>query len=407
MMPSFRARPAFMPGIGSTGEAVGNRISLQGVIGLRKRLGLILLGMVLLLGSPAGLVQAFQTVSNDTVYIDSGRVLNGPHLLAGQSVGFDGTTDGDLFVVARSARINGRVKGDLIMACQEAEVNGPVDGDIRILAGNVSLRSMVAGSFSGAVESLVIDREAVVGRDLVFAARRFDLYGVVDRDISATGNRIYVDGTVGRNVRLVQIGSLRLGENSRIQGNLYYSSPGKADIAGGAVIEGQQNWRKVVGEQQPYVPYLDILAGFLGMLLVWAVFRLFSPGFWDSLAREITGTPWRSLVLGVAAFFTLPVLSLVLLLTVVGIPLGMILGVSYVVVLYLSKIIVGSAAGEVIGQYSGWNRTMHPFWLYLLGLSLVILVSRIPAIGWLVSLIVVWWGMGAVSSQLFNRGPLG
>lgn len=371
---------------------------------LGKRIGFILLGILLLLIVCTGEARAFQTIARDTVYIAPAKVLSGPYLLVGQTVRVDGTVDGDVCIFAPEARINGVIKGDLIIAASTIEINGPVEGDIRAVGGKVDLRSDTYGSFTGVADNLSIERDASIGRDLVFSASRFNLHGQVARHISAIGESIYLDGKVGGNIRLAEAGEVKLGENARISGNLKYSSPKKATIAGGAVVEGSQRWHKVVREKdQPYTRYLRVIAGFLGFLLVWWVFRLVSSNLWERLGVQIISRPWRTLLIGTLLFIMVPWLVIVLIFTAVGAPLGLILGAVYAVVLYLSKIIVASALGELAGRLSGWKVSLHPFWLFLLGLSLTFLLTRLPQVGWLISLMVIWWGMGATCTLFFTR----
>lgn len=357
----------------------------------------------LLLWLCPGQCWAFQTKVNDTVYIGPEKVLHGPYLFFGESVRLDGEVDGDVLVIAQKATINGTVKGDLIGVASLVDINAPVAGDVRIGTGEVTLRSTVGGSFTAVAGSLYIEREARITKDLVFAARRFNLDGEVGRHISATGETVYLDGKVGGDVRLSETTSLKLGKNAVIEGNLAYSGPTKAVIQEGARVKGKQQWTRTKNMQEHrYAKYLDVISGFLSLILVWVVFRWLLPGAWESFGREMVDKPAKSLLLGGIAFFVVPFLAITLLFSVVGVPLALILVLFYLLFMYLSKIIVATASGMAIGRYTGWEENIHPFWLFLLGLSIVQLLTMIPQIGWALAMVVVWLGTGAVISKLFK-----
>lgn len=346
---------------------------------------------------------AFQTRISDTVYVGSGKVLHGPYLFCGDSVRLDGEVDGDVFVIAQKVVVNGAVRGDFIGVANSVDINAPVAGDARVGAGEVTLRSAVGGSFTAAASSLYIEKNGRVGRDLVFAVNRFGLDGEVGRHVSATGETVYLDGKIGGNVRLSETSSLRLGKKAVIEGDLVYSGPSKAVLQQGAQVKGKQHWTRTEGKQRyRYEKYLDVISGFLSLILIWIVLRWLLPGVWEGLGSEIADKPCKSLLMGGLAFFTIPLLAITLMFSVIGVPLALILVFFYLLLIYLSKIIVATASGMAIGRYTGWQENIHPFWLFLLGLSLVQLLTMIPQIGWAFAVTVVWLGTGAAISKVFK-----
>jgi len=374
------------------------------VIALGRRIALAVVTVFIFLTVLSGQAQAFQVISEENVYIPPSKTLEGPYCMVGQNVRVDGTVDGDLVVLASSLLVNGKVLGDLIVLCGETTVNGPIQGDIRLMAGDASIRNRVQGSVTGLSDTLYLEEGGVVGRDLQFAANNFSLYGQVNRHLSATGQNVYIDGNINGNMRLARVSSLKLGEKAHIKGDLEYSSPEQASVASGAVVEGRQKWHPSAPEKTTaFSQYLVVFMSFLGLLLVWLVIKALFPVVWDGLAGEVASAPWKTLVVGVLTFFGLPILGLLLLISIIGVPLALMLGVSYLFLIYLSRIIAGCVIGNIAGRVLGWQDSFHPFWLFLLGLSLVILLTNLPHAGRLFSVFAIWWGMGAVVSFLMAR----
>ena len=374
------------------------------VIALGRRIALTVVTVFIFLTVLSGQAQAFQVINEENVYIPPSKTLEGPYCLVRQNVRVDGNVDGDLVVMASSLLVNGKVQGDLIVLCGEARVNGPIQGDIRLAATDASIRNQVQGSVTGLCDTLYLEEGGIVGRDLQFAANNFSLYGQVNRHLSAAGKNIYIDGNINGNMRLARVSSLKLSEKAHIKGDLAYSSPEQASVASGAVVEGQQKWQPLAPEKTTaFSQYMAVIMSFLGLLLVWLVIKALFPAVWDGLVGEVVSAPWKTLVRGVLAFFGLPILGLVFFLSVLGIPLALMLGVSYLFLIYLSRIIVGCVLGNIAGQVLGWQDSFHPFWLALLGLSMVILLTHLPHVGGLFSVFVIWWGIGAAVSLLMAR----
>jgi uncharacterized membrane protein YhaH (DUF805 family) len=98
---------------------------------------------------------------------------------------------------------------------------------------------------------------------------------------------------------------------------------------------------------------------------------------------------WKSMGIGFAVVFLVPILFIVLLTTIIGAPIALIMIVLYFVMLYIAKVFTLLALGIKILPKSS------PYLAYLLAVVIYTIVTIIPVIGGLVSLIVLLVGMGA------------
>ncbi|MCR4400305.1 MAG: polymer-forming cytoskeletal protein [Syntrophomonadaceae bacterium] len=368
-------------------------------------LSLLVITAVVAAASPA-LAQASWS---EQVTVASGQTLEGPQLLVGQSVTVDGTVDGDLYVAAQSLRVTGEIRGDLLGLAADASLGGRVLGDLRLAGGQVNLSGQVEGSVACAASSLYLERNAGVSRDLLWAGETLGASGVIGRHLVGTGRQVFLNGVVKGDVRLYDLDALRLGRDADLQGRLKYSSPARAERDPGAVVVGREDWTATPGRGQGQVEaYAEMAATFLGFVLVWAVVRLLAPRLWTMLGDEIRERPLRTLVVGCLLFAGIPLLAVVLGLTVVGAPLAMLMGGAYLAALYLSTVIVADLLGSLVGRRLLRTAGINAFWLFLLGLSLVLLLGRVPQAGAVMSLMVMWWGMGSLAvAVLRRRGALG
>ena len=84
------------------------------------------------------------------------------------------------------------------------------------------------------------------------------------------------------------------------------------------------------------------------------------------------------------------------MITVIGLPLGIILALTYGVILYLAKIIAAVFIGYLLAARFSWPVIHKGVWLVLLGLALIALLTKIPVLGFVLWLLVIFAGLGAV-----------
>lgn len=95
--------------------------------------------------------------------------------------------------------------------------------------------------------------------------------------------------------------------------------------------------------------------------------------------------------------FGIPLVSLLLMITVIGIPMGVILLIVYGLALYLARIITAVLMGNMIlrriGQVTFWTELLQ----VLIGLLIIEILSLLPVINILTGVVVVVIGLGAMT----------
>jgi hypothetical protein len=83
-----------------------------------------------------------------------------------------------------------------------------------------------------------------------------------------------------------------------------------------------------------------------------------------------------------------------LAITIIGIPIALLLGMSLVGAILLASLFVSSAFGTAIARRAGW--TMGSMGAFVMGFVLLHLVFLIPVAGIIIRIIVVSMGLGAL-----------
>ncbi len=356
--------------------------------------------ITLLLLIPVDTLQADAAVD----YVPAGQVVEGPLLMAGERIRIDGIVDGDIYAAGNDISITGEVTGDIIAAAQNISISGPVRGDLRLGGQNVRLQGVTTGSATVFSQYLGFGSLAAVERDMLVFADSSRLEGNLQRNLKGSMEHLYISGVIGKDIEIFDVGRLEL-DNAQIGGNLYYRSLEKAVITPGTIITGEEHWSKSTpsSPQSPTVSYWGILRGLLinlaGLLVIWGVVRLWNQDFWQQIINPAKNNPGESAGIGLLLLLATPLLVFLLCITVIGIPAGLLILLIYGMSLYVSILIVAQYLAELIKpriNYGGYD-----IWLVLALLLLLMLVVKIPLVGWILGAAILSLGLGSIFKYLF------
>ena len=262
--------------------------------------------------------------------IEAGETVREDAYLLGGTVDFKGRAEKDVFIAAGDAEIPGTIIGSLNLAVGQATVSGRVGGSLRIAGGTVEVTADVTGDLIVAGGRVTIPSRAKIGGDLILAGGQVDVRGEIAGDITGYAGRLMIAGSVNGDVD-VNVGSLEVRSTADINGDLTYRSSDDGDVSSGADIGGTVTRPS----SNPWDSMLE-RGGFLGPLLraVWsllvgAALILIAPRIANALAAN-AGRPFASAGVGVLTIWLIPVVAIILLVTLIGLPLGALLLVLFV-----------------------------------------------------------------------------
>ncbi|OPX88488.1 MAG: Polymer-forming cytoskeletal [Pelotomaculum sp. PtaB.Bin104] len=349
---------------------------------------------------------ALEVVNGDSVLVPAG-VIEGPLFTAGNDIVIDADVEGDIFAAGQTITINGRVNGDVLAAAQTIRINGPVSGNARCAAQDIDLRGELGQSLTAAGSEVRLLEDSRVHRDALVFAGQINTAGTVGRQLMGAGGTARLNGAVDGDVKFWGIENLSLGPAAVIGGNLAYGSPREATIAPGAKVAGTTVWER----QEPKAPpqperkgfsFIGALLWFAAGVLVWCIITLIFPGLWSRLSQTMRQAPGYSLGWGLVLLLMSPLVGIVLLITVIGIPLALALLVIYGALIYAAHIITGDAIGRLLAARFGWEGRVNAIFPFMLGLVLLQILTSIPILGWLAGLVAVCLAMGTVFLTIYR-----
>jgi hypothetical protein len=343
--------------------------------------------------------------------LDEGEVVQDSLYVGAGTVAIRGTIEDDLIVGGGTVVVSGDVLGDVMVGAGTVNISGSVADDVRAAGGLVSVDGEVGGDVVSSGGAVNLGSESTIGGDLVAAAGTVSSAGLVSGRAKISAGNLRISGTINGNVEAVTEEAPRLSSTAKIGGDFVYTSENEAEIREGASVAGKVTHKlpKVRGRR---VEPGGLAAFFFALGLIWKIIFLAAmfvagsvlialfPKWTKSAADNIPGKPWLSLGWGFLLLIVTPVASILLLITVIGLPLGLIVGALYAAALYLAWIVVGRYAGWQIIRLIRKEGEPSPYWSLLLGLVILALIMLIPILNIFAYFLFVIAGLGAAVMAL-------
>ena len=397
---------------------------------------------------------AFDSRSGENVVIKANEVIEDDVYVTANNFVLDGTVKGDLIVFGSTITINGTVDGDLIAAGQTVIINGTVTDDARIAGAvlQIGKTAAIGDDVVAGGASLETQEGSVIEGELVVGAGQVLLNGSVTGDVQVGAGSLELNGEFGGDVN-AQVGNpeeggiprsifipqaniqfptvkpgFNVGEEAQIEGNLEYTQSQDVNIPADAVSGKVTRTQPVVDPavqkakptpvQKGMTWSFDLLRSivtliFFGLLLGWL-----APMFMKALMEKVQSQPGASLGWGVVAYaaFFFAILVVIVAMIAGGVLFGVLTlgGVSGTVIwigiltlftmivgfvlvtAFLTKIVVAWLGGKLILARFNPALAEHKVWPLVIGAILVSLVIALPFIGWLVGILVMFIGLGAL-----------
>ena len=349
---------------------------------------------------------AFTVKTGSSVYLPPDQSIEGNLYAAGSNITIDGKITGDLFCAGQSITINGEIEGDVICAGQTINLNGQINGSARLAASAINLNGKINRNAMVFASSLILTEQAEINWEMLLAAATADIRGKIGRDLYGSSAHTVISGEIAKNVNLKlddqknkNISALTIAKTAKIAGDLSYTANQPATIESGAAIGGQtiHHSPSLVAKEKNYTNYLLTKIFWLFAALVIGLVLI---SLWREEIKKITDRMLESVNVcfgwGIVVMFLTPILTILLVLTIIGLPLALILIMLWLILLYLSKILVGILIGRSLIDNFWPKQKDSLIWAMILGLIIIYLLTSLPLVGWLLSLLAICWGLGGI-----------
>ena len=326
------------------------------------------------------------TYSESGATIESERVVDHTFLLAGNDVKSNTDIKGIHFLA-----------GNLVEFTGIAEY-GAFAGNSLKINGNIKKDLFVAGS------AIELGEDTLIGRDLFAAATTVLIKANLAGNAFVGGNRVVLENVTIDGNLTVEASDIVIKGRSSIAGTFKYNDTaritGLEDLATGEIVTYAAPTNEISFGESATMKIILLL----GRLLVTIVLVAIASKFAKRLVDEFSVVnSWKDLALGLGLLLGIPLASIFIMITVIGLPLGIIGIIIYGLFAYLSTSVTGGVIGNVIAVKVFKKENMHIFLKYVVGIMLVQLLGLIPYVGPLFTGVATCFGFGYLIHKIFRQ----
>lgn len=355
-----------------------------------------------------GAANAQSFKAGDNVGLAAGEIVDSALFAAGNNVNIAGTVNGDVYCAGETVNISGTVNGDVMCAGQTITISGTVNGNARLAGQTVNLSGTIADSATIGGQSVTIDTTGIIGRDLLGGSNTISINGKVARDVTMGAQNLTINGTVGRDINGA-VDVLNVGSTGVVLGSVDYTSKNELSVATGGKVAGVVTRTEPKADQK-YDMRPEAVVGmaigsafyvFIATIVFALALALMFPKILENAAVLTKKSPGKTILHGLVAWIVAPVVILILLMTVVGIPVALFALFAWTIIMMVSSSFSGYILGKLI-----LNKSKSPILIMLVGASIIAVAMMIPFLNFFVFIVAGMFGTGAVmmqSRKLFER----
>lgn len=312
---------------------------------------------------------------------------------------------GDLIIAGGQINISGPISQDLTAVAGTLSIDTNIGDDVRVATGNFSLNGIVRGDVMVATgQGSILSETQIVGETYITGGQ-LQLLGSYTGDVEVIGGEILFDGSTAGNV-ILKGEDITIGQNAIIAGDLSYPKGSKITISDKADIRGEildakynkSNHRSAILGIIAMMQFVKMI----GLMIVAILLVLVFPKISRKITNATLTSPGKKLLIGLGWIVIVPIVGLMVMATLIGIPLAMLIFSLYFFVIMLGGVYAGVTLGSWLQDKFGKGKNLYWAWS-LLGVLILFLLLLIPIIGWIVLIAVSWSSIGGVVSLLHKR----
>ena len=307
--------------------------------------------------------------------IKSEDSVKGIEFLAGNLVGFSGNAEYGFFA-GNSLSISGKIENDLFVAGNAVEITDD---------------AMIGRDLFAAGETVLI-KTNLNGNAFVGGGRVVLENVTIDGDLNIAADEIIIKGksSIG--------GKLSYNDDAKITGFDELSASYVEAYKGSSASKTTVTTNIILAKIETTIFFL--LGRLIVTIIIVAIASKFSKKLLDDFELK---SSWKDLALGLGLLLFVPLAAIFVMITLVGLPLGIVTIVFYGLIAYFAKSITGGIVGDLLNKHLLKKEKLPVLAKYAIGTTIVVLAGLIPVLGGLISAIAACFGFGYFVHNLFRK----
>lgn len=329
-----------------------------------------------------------------------------------ESIAESDIRDRDLYLFDDNIVMDELVDGNVFLFGENIEITGKVNGSLYAFGNKVTFKSGAS----------VIQSTYICANEVYFDGDAHDLYAFCNtlnmtynsfivRDLRVAASTFTYSGGVGRNAYVVAENFTFTTEDENdglVYGDLNYYSKSELELSKD-YVQGNLNYNKL--DTSTKLSTADIIIRkvtslFTSLLFTIVIFLLsiwITPKFIEKTSSFVSTKALPAFGIGLLALIVIPIISILLMISVIGVPVGFVILGLYILVLTICIPIVNICITYKLKEKFNFDKTYKTI-LTLIAISLVVwALTQIPYIGIYIQLLLIVIGLGIMFLYLFTK----
>lgn len=338
-------------------------------------------------------------------FLKGAEQIPGDLYTVGRTTTLAGTVAGDATAVGRDIFSNGIISMDALFFGEGVRIEGEVADDVRVAGGIIVIDGTVRGDVIAIGAQVTVGSKARIEGSLYVVGGEVVIRGIILGDTKVFSNDLLLSGMVEGDLELW--GTASFENPARIGGDYIYhtnraaSPPVKVTITGKVIADegnglGNTSSRNAIGG-------LFSLRVLMMLVLGFALFFL-TRGRTEEVILETLPNFLARTLRGLLILVILPILAVLFIPTIIGIPIALSLGAFFLLLILLSWAGSGILFGVWCEQFF-FKRSAFPltYRSVLIGTLSLSLLSMIPFLGVLFHGILILATAGSLGTLFFRE----
>jgi Integral membrane protein CcmA involved in cell shape determination len=290
----------------------------------------------------------------------------------------------------------------------DVDINKATDGPIFAAGGNVIVEAPVNGSLHAAGGTIRLESASVISGDVAVAGGTVDVDGTLKGKLRAAGGDVRINGPIAGDA-FIAAGTLVLGPQARIDGKLTFRGGELRQDPDAQVNGGVEHMRRNAMRHHERTFGERLLRGWFwiaGLMVLAALIAAALPGASQRMARELRERPWITPLIGFLALTSIPIAAVLLMITIIGIPLGILAFIGYAALLLVGYVWLSVVVGGMLLERVRPDTAARTAWRVgaaALTMLAIALLTRIPFVGGTFRFAALAIGVGMIVAAILHR----
>ncbi|MDZ7586367.1 MAG: polymer-forming cytoskeletal protein [Patescibacteria group bacterium] len=319
-----------------------------------------------------------------------------PTVKFNKTIYLDGNIDGDVILFANEVTVNATISGDLIVFAGQADIQGSVRDNLRVVAGQVNLDAEINDDVSLVAGQIEINQNTKINHSFIAAASRVRFDGQANQDVTIVAGSvdIFPHTKIAGNLNLELGRAPVISSQAQISGKINQTL--KPELSQSARLKKFMPHLKPTFKTITGLIILEKLAALTIEILIGWLLIVFLPQLSKQLVNLGLKQPGAAIGWGLLFLTTVPLLAFLFIITLIGIPLGVVAILIYIISLSLAKLLAAFSLGSQLLKDAKFQK---PYFSLVIGLIIMTILQLIPIFGWLAYFILILFGLGILTLQ--------